>query len=69
MQLQNMILLFLHISLLKLILEFEGNFGAIFARSGLAAKRGLRPSNCVGVVVSDYRGSVIVALYNDTNED
>ena len=34
----------------------EGYFGAIFARSGLASKQGLRPANCVGVVDSDYRG-------------
>lgn len=46
----------------------EGNFGAIFARSGLATKQGLRPANCVGVVDSDYRGPVIVALHNDTKE-
>ena len=45
-----------------------GFFGAIFARSGLAAKQGLRPANCVGVVDSDYRGEVIVALHNDSNE-
>jgi len=44
----------------------EGYFGAIFARSGLATKRGLRPANCVGVVDSDYRGEIIVALHNDT---
>ena len=44
-------------------------FGAIFARSGLATKQGLRPANCVGVVDSDYRGEIIVALHNDTNED
>lgn len=43
----------------------EGYFGAIFARSGLATKRGLRPANCVGVVDSDYRGEIVVALYND----
>lgn len=43
-------------------------FGAIFARSGLATKQGLRPANCVGVVDSDYRGEVIVALHNDTDE-
>lgn len=42
-------------------------FGAIFARSGLATKKGLRPANAVGVVDSDYRGEVIVALHNDTN--
>ena len=43
----------------------DGYFGAIFARSGLARKEGLRPSNCVGVVDPDYRGEVIVALHND----
>lgn len=46
----------------------EGYFGAIFARSGLAAKEGLRPANCVGVCDSDYRGEYIVALHNDTDE-
>lgn len=46
----------------------EGYFGAVFARSGLAAK-GLRPANCVGVADSDYRGEYIVALHNDTDED
>ena len=46
-----------------------GYFGGIFARSGLATKQGLRPSNCVGVVDSDYRGEVIVALHNDSDED
>jgi dUTP pyrophosphatase len=45
----------------------SGTFGAIFARSGLASKKGLRPSNCIGVIDSDYRGSVIVALHNDTD--
>ena len=46
----------------------NGYFGAIFARSGLATKRGLRPANCVGVIDSDYRGEVIVALHNDTDK-
>lgn len=46
----------------------EGYFGAIFARSGLATKRGLRPANCVGVIDSDYRGEIIVALHNDTDK-
>ena len=46
----------------------RGYFGAIFARSGIATKQGLRPANCVGVVDSDYRGEVIVALHNDTDE-
>jgi dUTP pyrophosphatase len=43
----------------------EGYFGGIFARSGLASKQGLRPSNCVGCVDSDYTGEIIVALHND----
>lgn len=45
----------------------EGYFGAIYARSGLASKQGLRPANCVGVVDSDYRGEIIVAVHNDTD--
>ena len=44
----------------------EGYFGAVFARSGLAAKEGLRPANCVGVCDADYRGEYIVALHNDS---
>ena len=43
-------------------------FGAIFARSGLATKKGLRPANCVGVIDADYRGEVIVAIHNDTDK-
>ena len=46
----------------------ERTFAAIFARSGIATRRGLRPANCVGVVDSDYRGECIVALHNDTDE-
>ena len=45
----------------------EGYFGAIFARSGLACKNGLRPANCVGVIDADYRGEVKVALHNDND--
>lgn len=45
----------------------RGYFGGIFARSGLASKEGLRPANCVGVVDSDYRGEVKVALHNDND--
>ena len=41
-------------------------FGAIFPRSGLATKQGLRPANCVGVCDSDYRGEYIVAVHNDS---
>ena len=44
----------------------HGYFGAIFARSGLAAKSGLRPANCVGICDEDYRGEYIVAIHNDT---
>lgn len=46
----------------------EKTFAAIFARSGIATRRGLRPANCVGVIDSDYRGECIVALHNDTDE-
>ena len=42
----------------------EGYFGAIFARSGLATKRGLAPANKVGVVDADYRGEIMVSLHN-----
>ncbi len=45
-----------------------GWFGAIFARSGIATKRGLRPANCVGVCDCDYLGEYIVAIHNDSNE-
>lgn len=44
----------------------KGYFGAIYARSGLAFKKGLRPPNCVGVIDSDYRGEISVGLYNDS---
>ena len=47
----------------------DNTFAAIFARSGLATKQGLRPANCTGVVDSDYRGSVVVALHNDTDAE
>lgn len=45
-----------------------GLFGAIFARSGLASKRSLRPANAVGIIDESYRGEVIVPLHNDSNE-
>ena len=45
----------------------HGYFGAIFARSGLATKEGLRPANCTGVCDEDYTGEYIVALHNDTD--
>lgn len=47
----------------------EGYAGLIYARSGLATKRGLAPANKVGVVDSDYRGEVMVALHNHSNVD
>ena len=47
----------------------DGYFGAIFARSGLAARESLRPANCTGVCDSDYRGEYIVALHNDGCEE
>ena len=46
----------------------DGYFGAIFARSGLATKSGLRPANCVGVCDQDYTGEYCVAIHNDTDE-
>ena len=47
----------------------KDTFGAVFARSGLATKQGLRPANCVGVCDYDYTGEYIVALHNDSNEE
>lgn len=52
---------------IAIAIEGECTFGAIYARSGLATK-GLRPANCVGVIDPDYRGEIIVALHNDTDE-
>ncbi len=42
----------------------RGCAGLIYARSGLACKRGLAPANKVGVIDSDYRGEILVALHN-----
>lgn len=44
-----------------------GYAGLIYARSGLASKKGLAPANKVGVVDADYRGEVMVALHNHSN--
>lgn len=44
-----------------------GCAGLIYARSGMACKRGLAPANKVGVVDSDYRGEILVALHNHGN--
>lgn len=46
----------------------EGYALFIFARSGLSCKQGLAPANKVGVVDSDYRGEIMVALHNHSNE-
>jgi dUTP diphosphatase len=46
----------------------EGYVGLVYARSGLACKRGLAPANKVGVIDSDYRGEFIVALHNHGTE-
>lgn len=45
----------------------HGYYGAIYARSGLATKEGVRPSNCVGICDEDYIGEYIVALHNDSD--
>ena len=48
-----------------LVMEIpEGLVGLIYARSGLASKKGLAPANKVGVIDSDYRGEIMVALHN-----
>ena len=47
----------------------EGYGGFIFARSGIATKRGLAPANKVGVIDSDYRGEIMVSLYNHSSEN
>ncbi len=44
----------------------KGYGGFIFARSGLATKRGLAPANKVGVIDADYRGEIMVSLYNQS---
>lgn len=44
-----------------------GYYGAIYARSGIAVNKNLRPANAVGVIDADYRGEIVVALHNDSN--
>lgn len=46
----------------------EGYAGLVYARSGMASKRGLAPANKVGVIDSDYRGEIMVALHNHGSE-
>lgn len=45
----------------------QGYFGAVYARSGLSTKLGIRPATCVSVIDSDYRGSVGLPIHNDSN--
>lgn len=45
----------------------DGYAGLIYARSGLASKKGLAPANKVGVIDSDYRGEIMVALHNHSS--
>ena len=47
----------------------EGYAGLIFARSGIATKRGLAPANKVGVIDADYRGECMVSLHNHSDKD
>ena len=47
----------------------SGCAGLIYARSSMGAKRGLAPANKVGVIDSDYRGQVMVALHNHGQQD
>lgn len=52
-----------------LSLELPDNHaGLVYARSGLASKKGLAPANKVGVIDSDYRGELIVALLNHSQD-
>ena len=45
----------------------HGYVGLVYARSGLSTKRGLAPANKVGVIDCDYRGEIMVALYNQSS--
>ena len=47
----------------------EGFAGLIYARSGLATKKGLAPANKVGVIDADYRGEIMVPLYNHSQSE
>lgn len=47
----------------------KGYFAAVFPRSGIASKKHLRNSNCVGVIDADYRGTWKVPLHNDSDQD
>lgn len=52
-----------------IVMEIPNRYvGLVYARSGLSCKQGLAPANKVGVIDSDYRGNIMVALYNQSNE-
>ncbi len=53
---------------LSMALPDAGWVGLIFARSGLGVRHGIAPSNCVGVIDSDYRGELKVGLTNFSDE-
>lgn len=54
----------------KIAMEIpEGYVGLIYARSGMATRLGLAPANKVGVIDSDYRGEIIIPLYNHSSID
>ena len=46
-----------------------GYVGLVYARSGLATKKGLAPANKVGVIDSDYRGEIMVPIYNQSDAE
>lgn len=45
----------------------DGYFGAVFARSGISVREGLRPATCVSVIDSDYRGVLHLPIHNDSD--
>ena len=53
---------------IAIALESPAYCAFLYARSGLAAKHGIAPANCVGVIDSDYRGEVCAVLYNSSDE-
>lgn len=46
----------------------HGYWGAVFARSGVATNKGLRPANCVCVIDEPYTGEWLIPIHNDSNE-
>ena len=54
---------------IAIALPSPGYVALVFARSGLGIKHGVAPSNCVGVIDSDYRGEVMVGLQNSGETD